>query len=117
MGVRKVDYCDTKRARSWAAIQMTRALMLLVFTTFAPHAQAVEIKVATVAPDGSSWKFSRTDCARSANVCLVPRSAGRTPSPATSRGTPSRVWSVPGNVGSQPWSAVMMTSVSSRFAA
>ena len=43
----------------------------------------------------------------SAKLRRRPRSRGATPGPNHSIGTSSRVWSVPGQVGSQPWSAVI----------
>ena len=49
-------------------------------------------------------------CPRSANDARVPRRAGRIAGPNASSGTCSRVWSVPGVVGSLPWSAVMNTA-------
>ena len=48
------------------------------------------------------WPISESDA-------RTPRfTSGRTRAPAASSGTYSRVWSVPGTVGSQPWSAVKM---------
>ena len=55
MGRRKGEYFDAERARSWVATRITWALALLAVATLAPQAQAIEIKVATVAPDGSTW--------------------------------------------------------------
>src|ERR1035438_9617906 len=49
---------------------------------------------------------------------IPPRFTPRfTREPSTNSGTYSRVWSVPGTVGSQPWSAVKMAASSGRSAA
>ena len=55
MGTRMFDGFNSERTRSGVPSRWLRALVLLFFAATAHLTQAVEIKVASVAPDGSSW--------------------------------------------------------------
>lgn len=55
MGTRMFDWFDSKQARSVIPRRWLRTVGLLCLAATAHAAQAVELKVASVAPDGSGW--------------------------------------------------------------